>query len=85
MKAAGLRVEVDDKNEKLGARIRKAEMQKTPAMLVIGEKEAAAGTASVRLRHGGDAGTLPLEEFLALARRAISERSNELTVEVKNR
>ena len=60
-------------------------MQKIPAMLVIGEKEAAAGTVSVRLRHGGDAGTLPVEEFLSLARRAIAEKRSELTVEVKNR
>jgi threonyl-tRNA synthetase len=78
LSAAGLRVELDDRNEKLGARIRKAEMQKTPAMLVIGEKEAAAGTVSVRLRHGGDAGTLPVEEFLTLARRAITEKQKEL-------
>jgi threonyl-tRNA synthetase len=76
--AAGLRVELDDRNEKLGARIRKAEMQKIPAMLVMGEKEAAAGTVSVRLRHGGDAGTLPVEEFLALARKAITEKQKEL-------
>ncbi|HLN57583.1 MAG TPA: threonine--tRNA ligase [Thermoanaerobaculia bacterium] len=76
--ASGLRVELDDRNEKLGARIRKAEMQKIPAMLVIGEKEAAAGTVSVRLRHGGDAGTLPVEEFLSLARRAIAEKRSEL-------
>jgi len=85
LKEAGLRIEVDDKNEKLGARIRRAEMQKTPAMLVIGEKEAAAGTVAVRLRHGGDAGTLPVEEFLSLAARAIGERRSELTMEVKNR
>jgi threonyl-tRNA synthetase len=76
--AAGLRVELDDRNEKLGARIRKAEMQKVPAMLVMGEKEAAAGTVSVRLRHGGDAGTLPVEEFLSLARKAIMEKQGEL-------
>jgi threonyl-tRNA synthetase len=78
LSASGLRVELDDRNEKLGARIRKAEMQKTPAMLVIGEKEALAGTVSVRLRHGGDAGTLPVEEFLSLARRAIAEKRQEL-------
>jgi threonyl-tRNA synthetase len=83
--AAGLRFELDDRNEKLGARIRRAEMQKIPAMLVIGEKEAAAGTVAVRLRHGGDAGTLPVEEFLSLAARAIGERRSELTMEVKNR
>jgi threonyl-tRNA synthetase len=83
--AAGLRFELDDRNEKLGARIRRAELQKIPAMLVMGEKEAAAGTVSVRLRHGGDAGTLPVDEFLSLARKAIIERRSELTVEVKNR
>ena len=49
----------DDKNEKLGARIRKAELMKVPCMLVVGEKEAAAGSVAVRLRHGGDAGTMP--------------------------
>jgi threonyl-tRNA synthetase len=76
--AAGLRFELDDRNEKLGARIRRAEMQKIPAMLVIGEKEAAAGTVAVRLRHGGDAGTLPVEEFLTLARKAITEKRQEL-------
>ena len=85
LKEAGLRVETDDRNEKLGARIRKAELQKVPAMLVIGEREAASGTVSVRLRHGGDAGTLTLDDFLALARAAIAERRKEVTVEVKNR
>ncbi len=78
LSAAGLRVELDDRNEKLGARIRKAEIQKIPAMLVLGEKEAAAGTVSVRLRHGGDAGTLAVEEFLTLARQAIAEKRTEL-------
>ena len=68
LSAAGLRVELDDRNEKLGARIRKAELQKVPCMLVVGEKEAASGTVAVRLRHGGDAGTMSIEEFLAAAR-----------------
>ncbi len=83
--AAGLRVEIDDRNEKLGARIRRAEMQKIPAMLVVGEKEASSGTVSVRLRHGGDAGTMPIEEFAVAARRAIASRGKELFAEVKNR
>ncbi len=85
--AAGLRVETDDRNEKLGARIRKAEMQKTPCMLVVGEKEAAAGTVSVRLRHGGDAGTMPIEEFVSAAHRAVESRQKEFgsTAEVKDR
>ncbi len=87
LKSRGLRIEIDDRNEKLGARIRKAEMQKTPAMLVIGEKEAQAGSVSVRMRHGGDAGTMSLEDFSALAQKAIAERRNELSpvAEVKDR
>ena len=82
---AGLRVETDDRNEKLGARIRKAELAKVPAMLVIGEKEASSEAASVRLRHGGDAGTMSLDEFVGAARRAIAAKSRELTTEVKDR
>jgi threonyl-tRNA synthetase len=75
---AGLRVEVDDKNEKLGARIRRAELQKTPCMLVVGEKEAAADAVAVRLRHGGDAGTMSIVEFLGAARQAVAEKWGEL-------
>jgi threonyl-tRNA synthetase len=82
---AGLRVETDDRNEKLGARIRKAELAKVPAMLVIGEKEASSEAAAVRLRHGGDAGTMSLDEFVGAARRAIAAKSRELTTEVKDR
>jgi threonyl-tRNA synthetase len=85
LEAAGLRVELDDRNEKLGARIRRAEMMKTPCMLVVGEKEAAAGTASVRLRHGGDAGTLSIEDFAAAALRSSASRSREFVTEVKDR
>ncbi len=85
LSAAGLRVECDDRNEKVGARIRKAEMQKSPCMLVVGEKEAAAGTVSVRLRHGGDAGSMTIEEFIAAAARAVAAKVRELTTEVKDR
>ena len=88
LQEAGLRVECDDRNEKLGARIQKAELQKVPAMLVIGEKEAAAGTAAVRLRHGGDAGTMTIAAFRAAARKAIEERMKEVkevVAEVTNR
>ena len=48
LKAAGIRAEVDERNEKMGYKIREAEMRKTPFMLVVGEKEAESGTASVR-------------------------------------
>ena len=75
---AGLRVELDDKNEKLGARIRRAEMQKSPCMLIVGEKEAASDSVAVRLRHGGDAGTMGLVEFLGAARQAVAEKRKEL-------
>src|SRR5262249_37641358 len=83
--AAGLRVETDDKNEKLGGRIRRAELQKVPAMLVLGEKEAASESVAVRLRHGGDAGTMLVEDFVAAARRAVEGRKNDFVAEVKNR
>jgi threonyl-tRNA synthetase len=54
-------------------------------MLVIGEKEATSAAAAVRLRHGGNAGTMSLDEFVDAARRAIAARSRELTTEVKDR
>ena len=83
---AGLRVEVDDKNEKLGARIRRAELQKSPSMLVVGEKESASDSVAVRLRHGGDAGTMSLVEFVGAAHQAIAEKRKELVnPEVKDR
>ena len=82
---AGLRVETDDRNEKLGSRIRRAELFKVPAMLVVGEKEASAGAVSVRLRHGGDAGTMSVDDFVGAARRALAAKSREVTTEVKDR
>jgi threonyl-tRNA synthetase len=72
---AGLRVEVDDSNEKLGAKIRDAQLQKIPYMLVVGEKEASAGTVSVRKRTGGDQGSMSIDDFAAEAKRLIAERS----------
>jgi threonyl-tRNA synthetase len=77
--AAGLRAECDDKNEKLGARIRRAELAKVPCMLIVGEKEAAAGTVSVRLRHGGDAGTMPVDEFLRAAQDSAASKGLEFS------
>ena len=82
---AGLRVETDERNEKLGARIRRAELQKVPCMLVVGEKEAAADAVSVRLRHGGDMGAVGVSEFLERAQRAIREKRSEISAEVKDR
>jgi threonyl-tRNA synthetase len=68
LKAAGFRVEVDDGNERMQAKIRDAQLQKIPYMLVVGDKDQAAGTVSVRKRGGEDLGAKPLDEFVALAK-----------------
>jgi threonyl-tRNA synthetase len=68
LRAAGFRVELDARNEKLQAKIRDAQLQKIPYMLVVGDKDQAAGTVSVRLRSGEDLKAKTLEEFTALAK-----------------
>ena len=65
LSADGFRVESDDRNEKLGARIRHAEMQKVPYMLIVGEREQASGSVSPRKRKAGDLGSRSLDEFSA--------------------
>src|SRR5581483_4641895 len=67
LKDAGLRVETDTRNEKMNAKIRDFANQKTPYILVFGDKEEAAGTVSVRTRGKGDQGSVPLAEFIAKA------------------
>lgn len=74
LKAAGLRVELDARNEKIGYKIREAEMQKVPFILVIGDKESEAGTVAVRRRGQKDLGAMPLAEFLSLAHREIESK-----------
>ncbi|MDX6644473.1 MAG: threonyl-tRNA synthetase [Miltoncostaeaceae bacterium] len=63
--AAGLRAEVDARSESVGRRIRDGELQKVPYLLVVGDREAEAGTVSVRARHGGDGGVEPIEALIA--------------------
>jgi len=65
LEAAGLRVAVDGRPDKLGAKIRDGELAKVPVLLVIGQREAEGGTASVRIRHRGDLGSQPLELVVA--------------------
>ncbi|MFZ0637939.1 MAG: threonine--tRNA ligase [Candidatus Acidiferrales bacterium] len=65
LKDAGFRVHLDDRNEKLQAKIRDAQLQKIPYMLVIGGKEAEAGTVAVRHRSKGDLGARPLDQFIS--------------------
>ena len=64
MRQAGMRVELDDRNEKIGYKIREGQMEKVPYMLVIGEKEKEAGTVGVRARSEGDIGSMPVSEFI---------------------
>jgi threonyl-tRNA synthetase len=76
LKNHGLRVHLDDRNEKLPAKIRDAQLQKIPYMLVVGPKEAEAGTVSVRHRSKGDQGPKPLAELVA----ALQEESASRTI-----
>jgi threonyl-tRNA synthetase len=73
--AAGLRVELDDRQEKIGYKIREAQLQKIPYMLVTGDREAAEGAVSVRSRSAGDLGTRPLDTFVADALEEIRTKS----------
>jgi threonyl-tRNA synthetase len=78
LKEAGLRVEVDDRNEKMNAKIRDFANQKTPYILVFGDKEEAANSVSVRTRGKGDQGSMPLADFIAKANALVAGKSTEL-------
>ncbi len=78
LKAAGLRVEVDDRNEKMNGKIRDFANQKTPYILVFGDKEEAAESVSVRTRGKGDQGSIPLADFIAKAKELVASQSMEL-------
>ena len=75
--AAKVRVETDLRNEKIGYKIREAQLQKIPYMLVVGDKEAEAGTVSVRTRAGVDLGAMPLDEFMDKIGEQIASRSKD--------
>lgn len=72
---AGLRVQVDGRVEKIGYKIREAQLQKVPYMLVMGDREAADGTVAVRSRTEGDQGALPLDAFVAKAAAEVLART----------
>jgi threonyl-tRNA synthetase len=74
LKEAGLRVEVDASSDRMGNKIRKAQEQKIPYMLVVGDKEVEAETVAVRLRTNENLGPKPVEEFIALAQEAVAEK-----------
>ena len=75
LKQAGVRVAVDERNEKVNFKIREAQLQKIPYMLVVGDREAASGTVSVRNRRHGDQGSRTVDEFLAEIKRLIEEKT----------
>jgi threonyl-tRNA synthetase len=74
LKAAGLRVEVNDSSDRMQAKIRDAQLQKVPYMLVMGDREVQAGAVAVRLRNGDDLGAKPVAEFIAMAQAAVAEK-----------
>jgi threonyl-tRNA synthetase len=73
--AAGLRVMLDDRSEKVQAKIREAQLQKIPYMLVVGDRESEQGNVAVRHRKDGDLGVKPIAEFLAMATQAVASKS----------
>jgi threonyl-tRNA synthetase len=76
--AAGFRVRLDARSEKIGAKIRDAQLQKVPFMLVLGDREATENTVAVRSRRGGDEGAQTLDAFLARAQALASSKSNDV-------
>ncbi|MDK2822053.1 MAG: threonyl-tRNA synthetase [Clostridia bacterium] len=74
LERSGIRAEVNDRNDKIGYKIRNAQMERIPYMLIVGDKEAGEGTVSVRERGVGDTGSVKLDEFI-----------NRVTEEIKNR
>src|SRR5438093_3044103 len=80
LRGAGLRVELDDRSEKRGYKIRDAQMRKVPYMPVVGERERASGTVSLRPRTGEDVGTVPLDRVVGDLTREIAVRAPDLTV-----
>ncbi len=75
LKAAGLRTELDEGKDRMQAKIRQAQQQKVPYMLVVGGKEQEQGAVAVRLRSGEDLGALPLESFIARVLQEVTTRT----------
>ncbi len=75
LRDVGVRAEFDSSGERIGAKIRRSTLEKIPYILVIGEQEAATRTVNVRTRDGGQLGSCPLSEFLAVCADEISTRS----------
>jgi len=75
LRAEGFRVKIDDRNEKVGYKIREAQLQKVPYMLILGDREAEAGTITIRHREKGDLGSGKLDEFISSLEKEITEKT----------
>ncbi len=75
LKDAGIRAEVDDRKEKVNLKIREAQLQKVPYMLVVGDREAQAGAVAVRNRRHGDQGAKPLDQFIADVQKLVESKA----------
>jgi threonyl-tRNA synthetase len=75
LRQAGLRVDIDARNERMNAKIRDAQLQKIPYMLVVGDREAEANAAAVRLRSGENLGAVALDEVIARMKDEVAAKS----------
>ena len=80
MKEAGIRITVDTRPEKVGYKIREAEVKKIPYMMIVGKKEEEAGGIALRVRGEGDVGKMEVDGFLIRIQEEINSRSNDLAV-----
>ena len=77
LRALGFRVTVDDRNEKIGKKIRDAQMEKIPYMLIVGDRDVENGTVSPRHRADGDLGAMPMEQFTALLKSVVDGKEKK--------
>jgi threonyl-tRNA synthetase len=78
LRESNIRAEIDDRSEKMQAKIRDAQMEKVPYMLVIGQREVEANAVAVRQRDGTDLGAMPISDFIAKVKEQINTKSLNL-------
>ena len=74
MNNSDIRASIDDRNETIGKRIRESEMKRVPYIVIVGEKEMAEGTVSVRKQGGQDEGAMSVDDFIAMLGREVAEQ-----------
>jgi len=84
LRAAGLRAELDDRNEKLGYKVREAQLAKVPYMLVVGDKESEAQTVAPRSRAGGSSAAIALDAFIDQITQEVRRRRPTETTPARN-